>query len=55
MTIKAFIRAHRADIDSHVRKALRRPDYELTDEERRLWLLNDEALYNWARSKGVRI
>ena len=24
------------------------------DEERRLWILNDEGLYNWARSKGVK-
>lgn len=25
------------------------------DEERREWILNDEGLYNWARSEGVRI
>lgn len=23
--------------------------------ERRLWILNDEGLYRWARSEGVRI
>lgn len=27
----------------------------LDDEERRLWILNDEGLYQWARSEGVRI
>lgn len=27
----------------------------LNDEERRLWILNDEGLYNWARAEGVRI
>lgn len=27
----------------------------LNDEERRQWVLNDEGLYNWARSEGVRI
>ena len=27
----------------------------LNDEDRRLWVLNDEGLYNWARSEGVRI
>ncbi len=27
----------------------------LTDSDRRLWILNDEGLYNWARSEGVRI
>ena len=25
------------------------------DDERRDWILNDEGLYNWARSEGVRI
>lgn len=25
------------------------------DEDRRQWILNDEGLYNWARSEGVRI
>lgn len=28
---------------------------KLDDAERRLWILNDEGLYNWARSEGVRI
>ena len=27
----------------------------LNDKERRLWVLNDEGLYQWARSEGVRI
>lgn len=27
----------------------------LNDSERRQWILNDEGLYNWARSEGVRI
>jgi hypothetical protein len=30
-------------------------DLRLNDEERRLWVLNDEGLYNWARSEGVPI
>jgi hypothetical protein len=28
---------------------------DLNDEERRQWILNDEGLYRWARSEGVRI
>jgi hypothetical protein len=28
---------------------------ELNDRERRLWILNDEGLYRWARAEGVRI
>lgn len=27
----------------------------VTDKERRLWVLNDEGLYNWARRSGCRI
>jgi len=27
----------------------------LNDKERRLWILNDEGLYKWARSCGVKI
>lgn len=28
---------------------------KLNDSDRRGWILNDEGLYNWARSEGVRI
>jgi len=28
---------------------------KLGDEERRQWVLNDEGLYLWARSEGVRV
>ena len=28
---------------------------KLNDEERRQWVLNDQALYCWARSEGVRV
>lgn len=31
------------------------PAPKLSDEDRRQWVLNDEGLYNWARSEGVRI
>jgi len=27
----------------------------LNDEDRREWIINDEYLYGWARSEGVRI
>ncbi len=27
----------------------------LNNEERRLWILNDEGLYMWAKSQGVNI
>lgn len=31
------------------------PEKPHNDEERRGWVLNDEGLYLWARSEGVRI
>lgn len=55
MTMKQFIKENREEIDRGVRRALGRPDYRLNDEERRQWILNDEGLYLWARSSGVRI
>lgn len=55
-SIREFIKDNRSEIDAAIARALRmdhnpRPN----DEERRLWILNDEGLYNWARSEGVRI
>ena len=58
MTLREFIRQNRRELDECIAHALRLPVDELpyrNDEERRLWVLNDEGLYNWARSEGVRI
>lgn len=58
MTIRQFIRANRAIIDSIIRKATgREGDLRVTvnDEDRRQWILNDEGLYNMARREGVRL
>jgi hypothetical protein len=44
-----FIREHRQEIDSYSKSRYH------NDEERRLWILNDEGLYNWARSEGVQV
>jgi len=57
ISLQGFIRAHRAEIDAAI---VRRLGSEAAhryrnDEERRLWVLNDEGLYTWARSEGVRI
>lgn len=53
MTFEAFIRRYRKEIDATIKVACY--DCQIDDEERRLWVLNDEGLYNWARSKGVDI
>ena len=67
MTIREFIRQHRDEIDAAINAELYRydgrggrgtvpdPPPKRNDEERRGWILNDEGLYRWARSEGVRI
>jgi hypothetical protein len=55
MSLNQFIRTYRAELDVAIRRALNDPDFRLNDKERRLWILNDEGLYRWARSEGVPI
>lgn len=53
MTLKQFIRENREELDACIHRVV--PGYRLNDEDRRQWILNDEGLYLWARSRGVRI
>ena len=53
MTLAQFIKENREELDKCIQKAC--PGAPHTDSERRLWILNDEGLYNWARSEGVKI
>lgn len=53
MTLKQFLKENRDEIDSAIKRVV--PNVRLNDEERRLWVLNDEGLYRWARREGVRI
>jgi hypothetical protein len=56
MSIRTFIRKHRAELDAAIARALGQDKNPLpNDAERRLWVLNDEGLYNWARSEGVKV
>lgn len=55
MTLREFVKQNRTDIDGSIRLYLGQPDLRLNDEDRRQWILNDEGLYNWARSEGVKI
>jgi hypothetical protein len=48
MTFK-FIREHRKEIDEFI--LTKNPGFKINDEERRMWVENDEGLYNWARSE----
>lgn len=53
MTLREFIKENKQDIDEAIKRVC--PNCRLNDSERRMWILNDEGLYNWARSSGVRI
>jgi hypothetical protein len=55
VTLRQFIRENRTEIDAAIERALGGPSQYKNDEERRLWVLNDEGLYLWARRSGVRI
>jgi hypothetical protein len=56
MTLQNFIREHREELDTLIARALKEEKNPIpTDAERRLWILNDERLYRWARAEGVRI
>lgn len=49
ITLKQFIKEHRQEIDDIIQSPYK------NDEERRLWILNDEGLYHWAKSEGVKV
>ena len=53
MTLKTFIRENRKEIDAAIKRVC--DNCRLNDNERRLWILNDEGLYRWARSEGARV
>lgn len=53
MTLTNFIKENKEQIDEAIKSVC--SNCQLNNEERRLWILNDEGLYNWARSEGVRI
>ena len=56
MTLEKFIENYREELDAGIARALKmNKNPRPTDEERRLWILNDEALYRWARGEGVKI
>lgn len=53
MTLRDFIKENKEELDRCIKRVV--PNARLNYGERRLWILNDEGLYNWARSEGVRI
>lgn len=53
MTIREFIRQNRENLDIVIQGQC--PGAARNDGERRMWIMNDEGLYLWARAEGVRI
>lgn len=54
MTVRTFIKNNREEIDQVIKKALN-TQAALNDTTRHLWILNEESLYLWAQSEGVKI
>ena len=57
MTLREFIRKHRKELDECIANSLGGPEnyHHRNDAERENWIMNDEGLYRWARSEGVKI
>ena len=53
MKLSDFIKENKEEIDRCIRSVCN--NCRLNNEERRLWILNDEGLYNWAKREGCRI
>lgn len=53
MNMKQFIRQNRSEIDMYIKESC--DNCKLNDEEREMWIRNDEGLYNFAKRYGVRL
>ena len=51
MTIQFFIDQYKDEIDQAIRSEV--PNAVIDDNERELWIENDESLYRWALEEGV--
>lgn len=51
--LREWIKENREEIDAAIRRVVK--DARIDDDERRLWVLNDEGLYLWAKGEGVNI
>jgi heterodisulfide reductase subunit B len=53
MRLREFIRKNKEEIDDIIKSAC--PNCKLNNDERENWIMNDEGLYIWAKSEGVRL
>jgi len=54
MSMRNFIKEHKAEIDNFIRKYGTFTD-SINNSEREQWILNSEYLYRWAKAYGVKI
>jgi hypothetical protein len=52
-SLRQWIKENREELDKCILRAC--PGLKLNDDERRLWVLNDEGLYLWAKGEGVNV
>lgn len=59
MRLREFIKQNRAEIDrlvfNHTHHRYNQSQTLKNDKDREEWVLNDEGLYRWAKSEGVKI
>ena len=53
MKLQDFIKDNREELHNCIDNIYM--DHPRNDNEIRLWILNDEGLYDWARSEGVSV
>ena len=52
-SMDSFIQENKSEIDSYILN--KSPNNRLDDDEREMWIMNDEGLYLWAKREGVEI
>jgi len=55
MKMQDFIKENRKTLDEEIAWLYGSNDFQHNDETRKQWILNDESLYLWAKSEGVKI
>ena len=50
ISLREWIKLNRKELDECINRVSL--STKRNDDERRLWVLNDEGLYNWARSEA---
>jgi len=55
MSLRTFVKLNREELSALIVRAVPNIKQPLTLAELEQWVLNDEGLYRWARSEGVRV